>query len=80
MSLVLKETLTRRHFADGVTVKYVYGPASASSSSDNVIESSLSGRFESGIGIFRLTTISMPMKGTLFSLYEMQWNLSYVTF
>jgi hypothetical protein len=62
-----KVTLTRRHLADGVTVKYVYGPATASTSSDAVIGSSLWGRLESGIGLFRLTTISMPMKGTVSS-------------
>jgi hypothetical protein len=62
-----KVTLNRRHLAGGVTVKYVYGPATASTSSDAVIGSSLSGRLESGIGLFRLTTISMPMKGTVSS-------------
>jgi hypothetical protein len=67
----LQATLTSLYYADGVTVKYVYGPASVSSNSDNVIGSSLSGRLESGIGIYILTTISMPMKGTLSYLYAM---------
>jgi hypothetical protein len=44
-------------------VKYIYGPATVNVENDNVIGSSISGRVEAGIGIDRLTTISMPMKG-----------------
>ncbi len=47
-----------------VTVKYIYGPANTSAADDAVIESSISGRLESKIGLGRLTTIAMPMKGT----------------
>jgi hypothetical protein len=46
-----------------VTVKYIYGPASVDASRDAVIGSSISGRLETGIAVFRLTTIAMPMKG-----------------
>jgi hypothetical protein len=47
-----------------VTVKYIYGPANTSAADDAVIGSSISGRLESKIGLGRLTTIAMPMKGT----------------
>jgi hypothetical protein len=47
-----------------VTVKYIYGPANTSAVDDAVIGSSISGRLESKIGLDRLTTIAMPMKGT----------------
>ncbi len=45
-----------------MTVKYIYGPANAGTANDSVIESSISGRLEAGIGLGRLTTIPMPMK------------------
>jgi hypothetical protein len=48
---------------DLVTVKYIYGPANVDASRDAEIGSSISGRLETGIPLFRLTTISMPMKG-----------------
>jgi hypothetical protein len=48
-----------------VTVKYIYGPATVSSSKDAVIGSSISGRLEAGITLSRLTTINMPMKGRI---------------
>jgi hypothetical protein len=48
---------------EGATVKYIYGPANARESQDSVIGSSISGRLETGIGLERLTTIAMPMKG-----------------
>ncbi len=48
----------------GATVKYIYGPANARESQDSVIGSSISGRLETGIGLERLTTIAMPMKGS----------------
>jgi hypothetical protein len=44
-------------------VKYIYGPANVDASRDAVIGSSISGRLETGIEVFRLTTIAMPMKG-----------------
>jgi hypothetical protein len=47
------------------TVKYIYGPATVNPDYDSVIGSSLQGRIESGIGLARLTTIIMPMKGKL---------------
>ena len=53
------------------TVKYIYGPATAASSSDAVIGSSISGRIEAGICIGRLTTITMPMKGKLLLLMKL---------
>jgi hypothetical protein len=43
--------------------KYMYGPATVNTDNDGVIGSSIQGRIESGIGIGRLTTIIMPMKG-----------------
>jgi hypothetical protein len=46
-----------------MTVKYIYGPASVSSSKDDVIGSSISGRLETDVGLCRMTTIAMPMKG-----------------
>jgi hypothetical protein len=46
-----------------MTVKYIYGPASVSSAHDDVIGSSLSGRIEANVGLCRMTTIAMPMKG-----------------
>jgi hypothetical protein len=45
-------------------VKYIYDPANARESQDSVIGSSISGRLETGIGLERLTTIAMPMKGS----------------
>jgi hypothetical protein len=45
------------------TVKYIYGPATVNTELNSVIGSSLHGRIESGIGISRLTTIAMPMRG-----------------
>jgi hypothetical protein len=45
------------------TVKYIYGAANAGPALDAVIGSSISGRLESKIGIGRLTTIAMPMRG-----------------
>jgi hypothetical protein len=45
------------------TVKYIYGPSTVNVENYNVIGSSISGRVEAGIGIDRLTTIIMPMKG-----------------
>lgn len=51
---------------DCVTVKYIYGPASVGAAQDSVIGSSISGRLETGIGLKRLTTICMPMKGNMF--------------
>jgi hypothetical protein len=47
------------------TVKYIYGPSTVNVDNDNVIGSSITGRVEAGIGIDRLTTIIMPMKGSL---------------
>jgi hypothetical protein len=47
------------------TVKYIYGPATVNTDHDSVIGSSLQGRIESRIGLPRLTTIIMPMKGKL---------------
>ena len=47
-----------------VTVKYIYGPATVNASRDSVIGSSFHGRIETAIGIGRLTTIAMPMKGS----------------
>jgi hypothetical protein len=49
---------------DRVTVKYIYGPATVDASRDGVIGSSIAGRIETAIGIARLTTIAMPMKGS----------------
>jgi hypothetical protein len=46
-----------------VTVKYIYGPSSIGVDHDAIIGSSISGRIENNIGIRRLTTIAMPMKG-----------------
>ncbi len=46
-----------------MTVKYIYGPATVNSASDDVIGSSISGRIETNVGIGRMTTIAMPMKG-----------------
>jgi hypothetical protein len=48
---------------DKYTVKYIYGPATVDASRDGEIGSSISGRIETSIGIERLTTIAMPMKG-----------------
>ncbi len=45
------------------TVKYIYGAANAGPALDAVIGSSISGRLESKIGLGRLTTIAMPMRG-----------------
>ncbi len=45
-------------------MKYIYGPATVDASNDAVIGgSSIAGRLETGIGLRRLTTIVMPMKG-----------------
>jgi hypothetical protein len=55
--------LTPLFQAGRMTVKYIYGPASVSSSKDGVIGSSLSGRLETDVGLSRMTTIAMPMKG-----------------
>ncbi len=49
---------------DKYTVKYVYGPATVDASRDGVIGSSIAGRIETSIGIDRLTTIAMSMKGS----------------
>jgi hypothetical protein len=51
------------HSAGLMTVKYIYGPATVSSSSGNLIGSSISGRIENNVGLGRMTTIAMPMKG-----------------
>jgi hypothetical protein len=45
------------------TIKYIYGPATVSEDNDSVIGSSIQGRVEAAVGIDRLTTIIMPMKG-----------------
>ncbi len=45
------------------TIKYIYGPATVSEDNHSVIGSSIQGRVEAAIGIDRLTTIIMPMKG-----------------
>ncbi len=49
-----------------MTVKYIYGPATTTAAQDGDIGSSISGRLETGIGLHRLTTIPMPMRGTDF--------------
>jgi hypothetical protein len=51
------------YFAGLVTVKYIYGPSNAGAAQDAVIGSSISGRLESNIGVSRLTTIAMPLRG-----------------
>ncbi len=55
-----------------MTVKYIYGPASVSSSKDDVIGSSISGRLETDVGLSRMTTIAMPMKGTYLLIHVLQ--------
>jgi hypothetical protein len=50
-------------FVGLVTVKFIYGPSTAGADQDSVIGSSISGRLESNIGLGRLTTIAMPLKG-----------------
>ena len=61
--LQLKYQVNSIPITDGVTVKYIYGPATVNATHDNVIGSSINGRLEAGIGLSRLTTIAMPMKG-----------------
>ncbi len=48
---------------DLMTVKYIYGPANSNAANEGIIGSSISGRLETGIGLYRLTTIPMPMRG-----------------
>jgi hypothetical protein len=55
-----------------MTVKYIYGPASVSSSKDDVIGSSISGRLETDVGLSRMTTIAMPMKGNHLLIHTLQ--------
>jgi hypothetical protein len=57
------------HSAGLMTVKYIYGPATVSSASDHLIGSSISGRIENNVGMGRMTTTAMPMKGT-------QWHVT----
>ncbi len=45
-------------------MKYIYGPATVDASRDGVIGSSIAGRIETAIGIDRLRTIAMLMKGS----------------
>ena len=52
-----------RLYAGLMTVKYIYGPATVNSASDDVIGSSISGRIETNVGLGRMTTIAMPSKG-----------------
>ncbi len=52
----------------------MYGPANVDASRDAVVGSSIAGRLETGIGMFRLTTIVMPMKGER-SLYIYGLNM-----
>ncbi len=53
-----------QHIISGlVTVKYIYDPAAVGVDHDAIIGSSISGRIEGKIGLGRLTTIAMPMKG-----------------
>ncbi len=70
--LDLEEDLTFSYTLGLSTVKYIYGPATAASSTDAVIGSSISGRIEAGITIARLITITMPMKGVLYLLMFFQ--------
>ena len=51
------------HSAGLMTVKYIYGPATVASARDDLIGSSISGRIETNVGLSRMTTIAMPMKG-----------------
>ncbi len=55
-----------------MTVKYIYGPASVSSSKDDVIGSSISGRLETDVGLSRMSTIAMPMKGKALLIHKLQ--------
>jgi hypothetical protein len=55
-----------------MTVKYIYGPATVSSAHDDHIGSSISGRIETGVGLRRMTTIPMPMKGWHYYLEKPQ--------
>jgi hypothetical protein len=64
LSCIQQSLICKIMFVDGfVTVKYIYGPASVASSHDDVIGSSLSGRIEANVGLCRMTTIAMPIKG-----------------
>ncbi len=47
-------------------MKYIYGPATVNADHDAII--GLQGGIEAGIGINRLTTIIMPMKGSTLPL------------
>ncbi len=59
------------------TVKYIYGPSTVNVDNDNVIGSSITaGRVEAGIGIDRLTTIIMPMKGSLIFSTDLRTTLT----
>jgi hypothetical protein len=56
-------TSSLSHSTGLMTVKYIYGPASVASARDDLIGSSISGRIETNVGMGRMTTIAMPMKG-----------------
>ncbi len=74
LNLFLNLTIYYLLRLDLVTVKYIYGPSTTTAAQDGDIGSSISGRLETGIGLHRLTTIPMPMRGTV---YHFEKSLSY---